>query len=78
MITVNYSTLKRSFYKYFNKVAVNNEIILITRKSGGNVVMMSESEYNSLMENLYVRSNPANHSGLLDSIDQLKTGNGQK
>lgn len=36
--------------------------------------MMSEVEYNNLMENLYVRSNPAYYNKLLRSIEELKTG----
>ena len=31
--------------------------IIITRKNNENVVLMSEEEYNNLMENLYIRSN---------------------
>ncbi len=37
---------------------------------------MSEAEYNNLLENLYVRSNPATYERLMKSIMQLKAGKG--
>jgi len=37
-------------------------------------VMLSEAEYNNLMENLYVHSNKKTYDRLMDSIAQLKTG----
>ncbi len=39
---------------------------------------MSEAEYNNLMENLYVRSDPDYYNELLTSIEQLKQGKGKK
>ena len=48
----------------------------VTRKQDENVVIMSESEYNNLIENLYVRSNKEDYQRLLESIDQLKKGKG--
>lgn len=43
-----------------------------------NVVMLSEAEFNNLLENLYVRSNPEYYNELLKSIEQLKKGKGKK
>ena len=50
------------------------ETIVITRKSGGNVVLLSEAAYNNIMENLFIRSNKADYALLLQSISQLKAG----
>ncbi|MBU3158161.1 hypothetical protein KPL37_00015 [Clostridium frigoris] len=50
--------------------------IRFTRERRDNVVMLSESAYNNLMENLYVRSDPTCYNELLKSIDQLKMGKG--
>jgi len=49
-----------------------------TRERGDNVVMLSESAYNNLLENLYVRSDSTYYNELLKSIDQLKMGKGLK
>jgi len=37
-------------------------------------VLISESEYNNLLENLYIRSNPEYYNKLLRSIEELKSG----
>jgi len=74
MLAVNYSTLRENLKKYCDATNQDLETIIVTRKSGGNVVLISESEYNNLLENLYVRSNPEYYNKLLQSIEELKSG----
>ncbi len=74
MLAVNYSTLRENLKKYCDVANQDLETIVVTRKSGGNVVLISESEYNNLLENLYIRSNPKYYNKLLRSIDELKSG----
>jgi antitoxin YefM len=78
VIATSYSTVRQNFKDYCDKATNDFETIIITRERGDNVVMMSESEYNNLMENLYVRSNPTYYNELLKSIEQLKMGKGVK
>lgn len=78
MIAINYTTVRQNFKEYCDKATKDFETIIITRERGENVVMLSESEYNNLLENLYVRSNPKQYNELLQSIDQLKKGRGKK
>lgn len=74
MMAVNYSTLRENLKKYCDAANQDLEPIIVTRKSGGNVVLISENEYNNLLENLYVRSNPEYYKKLLHSIEELKSG----
>lgn len=74
MLAVNYSSVRENFKAYCDKANSDFETIVITRKQGGNVVMLSETEYNNLMENLYVRSNKKTYDRLMESIAQLKSG----
>ena len=74
MLAVNYSSVRENFKAYCDKANNDFETIIITRKQGGNVVMLSEAEYNNLMENLYVRNNKKNYDRLMESIAQLKSG----
>ena len=74
MLAVNYSTLRENLKKYCDATNQDLETIIVTRKSGGNVVLISESEYNNLLENLYIRSNPEYYNKLLQSIEELKSG----
>lgn len=78
MIATTYSSVRQNFKKFCDQAVNDFETIIITRKRGDNVVMMSEAEYNNLLENLYVRRNPRHYSELLQSIEQLKQGKGQK
>jgi antitoxin YefM len=78
MIATNYSTVRQNFKEYCDKAAKDFETIIITRERGDNVVMMSEAEYNNLLENLYVRRNPRYYNELVQSIEQLEKGEGQK
>ncbi|MBU2699055.1 antitoxin YefM [Sporomusaceae bacterium BoRhaA] len=77
MLAVNYSKIRENFKTYCDKANNDFETIVITRKQGGNVVMLSEAEYNNLIENLYVRSNKKTYDRLIKSIEQLKAGNVQ-
>ena len=74
MLAINYTNARQNFKEYCDIANNDFETIIVTRKQGGNVVMMSESEYNNLMENLFVRSNPEYYKELLESIAQIKRG----
>ena len=78
MIATSYSSVRKKLKEYCDKATKDFETIIITRERGENVVMLSEAEYNNLLENLYVRSNPEYYNELLKSIDQLKKGLGRK
>ena len=77
MIAVNYSSARENFKKFCDMAVHDFETIIVTRKQGENVVVMSETEYNNLLENLYIRSNKDDYQRLLESIGQLKAGKGQ-
>ncbi len=77
MIATSYSKVRQKFKDYCDKATNDFETIIITRERGDNVVMLSECEYNNLMENLYIRSNPKYYNELLESIEQLKKGKKQ-
>ena len=77
MLAVNYSSVRENFKTYCDKANNDFETIVITRKQGGNVVMLSEAEYNNIMENLYVRSNKKTYDRLMESMAQLKAGKSQ-
>ena len=77
MIAINYSTARQNLREYCDKTVNDFETVFITRERGENVVLISESEYNNMLENLYMRSNSKDYNELLESIRQLKSGNGK-
>lgn len=78
MIAASYSSVRQNFKDFCDKATNDFETIIITRERGENVVMMSESEYNNLLENLYVRNNSEYYNELLMSVEQLKIVKGKK
>ena len=73
MIAVNYSNIRANLKTYMDKTRDDYETIVITSKNG-NVVMISEEEYNNLMENMFIMNNPAMRAHLDHSIQQLING----
>jgi antitoxin YefM len=77
MIATNYTNVRNNFKNYCDKTVNDFETIIITRERGENVVLMSESEYNNILENLFIRSNPNYYNELINSIEQLEKGFGK-
>ena len=75
MIATNYSEVRNNLKAYCDKATKDYETIIITRKNNENVVLMSEEEYNNLMENLYIRSNHKYYQKLVESIKEVEKGN---
>jgi antitoxin YefM len=71
MLVVNFSTAQENFEVLCNRVNEEVETIVIARKRGGNVVMLSETEYNNMQENLFVRRDKKAYARLIKSIEQL-------
>jgi antitoxin YefM len=77
MIAVDCSNVKNDFEKYCDVAVRDFETIIVTRGENENVVVISESEYNNLMENLYIRENKEDYARLLASVEQLRQGMGR-
>ena len=74
MIAANFTEFRAGLKKYLDCVEDNNETLIIKRGSGSGTVMISLSEYNSIMETLHLLSSKANADRLYESIGQLKEG----
>ena len=57
MSITNVTALRKNLYGTVENVAQYNEPVTVTSKSG-NVVILSETEYNAMMETLYLMSAP--------------------
>ena len=78
MIATNYSNIRNNFKKYCDKATRDYETIIVTRKNDENVVLMSEEEYNNLIENLYIMSNKDYYNELLQRKDEVEKGKVEK
>ena len=74
MLAVNYSTIRKKFKDYCDKVTNEFETVIVTRKDEKNVVIISIEEYNSIMK----ASKNAAYLDMLDrSMEQLAKGEGK-
>ena len=74
MLATTADSIVKNFDKTCDEVIQNCEPVIIARNNGSNVVLVSQAEYNNLLENIYVRRSKANYSHLLKSIEEAKAG----
>jgi antitoxin YefM len=72
---ITYSEARQSLASLLDEVNADAAPVLITRQRGGAAVLVSESEYSSLMETLHLLSSPRNAEVLLRSIAHAEAGN---
>lgn len=76
MTVKNYTYVRDNFRDMINKVNEDSDTVTITTKDH-NAVLMSESDYDSIMETLYLLQNPNNARRLTRSIESLERGEGK-
>lgn len=74
MIATNFSNVRNNFKEVCDRVVHDCDIAIITRKNDENVVLMSQEQYNNLMENVHIRESKANYEWLKESIKQAESG----
>lgn len=74
MLATTINNALKDFDKTCDEVVQNCEPVIITRNNNDNVVLISQSEYDNLMENIYIRKSEANYARLLKSIEEAKAG----
>lgn len=65
MYNTNVTKARADLYNLLNMAIEDNEVINISTKNG-NAVIISEADYNSLLETLYLSSDPAYKQSLID------------
>ncbi len=75
MEIVNYTDFRSNLKHWFDKVINDVSDIIIKRKNGKDLVLISLDEYNSLKETTYLLTGK-NRDVLLNSIKELEAGNG--
>lgn len=75
METVNYTDFRANLKHWFDKVINDVSDVVIKRKNGKDLVLISLDEYNSLKETNYLLSGK-NGALLLDAIQELDEGKG--
>ena len=76
MDTITYSDARANLAKTMDRVCDDRAPVVITRRNGGAVVMLSLRDYEGLEETAHLLTSPANARRLLESLEELKAGGG--
>jgi antitoxin YefM len=74
MQVVNFTEARNNLKSLFDDVYHNYEDVIVNRKNGENVVIISLDKYNSMNETEYLMRSPANRKHLMESIKQIEEG----
>lgn len=72
-MNISYNVAEKNLKALIDDVNTDIDHVIITA-GNHHTVLMSEANYNSLMETLYLQSTPANTKHLLQSIEDVERG----
>lgn len=78
MRAISYSEARENLKSVIDQVVADHVPIAITRQRGEGAVLVSESDWASIEETLYLLRSPANAARLLESIAELNAGRGEE
>ena len=78
MYILTYTDARNGLAGTMDKVVQDREEAVITRAGRESVVMVAQSEWNSIQATLHLLSSPRNASRLLDAIAELDAGGGEE
>jgi antitoxin YefM len=74
MQVVNFTEARNNLKAICDTVYADSEEVIINRKNGANVVIISLDEYNALQETAYLLASPKNRERLLSSLSKARNG----
>ena len=74
MNVINFSEFRTHLKANLDSVSEDNEIVIINRQKGNNVVVISLKEYNSFKETLHLLGTAKNRERISSAIDRDNTG----
>ena len=74
MIHVSFTDLRKRLAHFMDRAIDDRAPVLVTRQGHEPVVMMAQSEYDSMMETLHLLSTPANARAMAEAIADADAG----
>ncbi len=71
--TISYAKARQNLKHSFDKVCEENVTLLVERRNGENVVIISEEDFLALEETAYLLRSPKNAKRLLESLEETKS-----
>ena len=78
MYAISYSEARENLKSVIDRVVADHAPIAITRQRGEGAVLVSESDWASIEETLYLLRSPANAERLLEAVRGLENGEGEE
>ena len=75
MDIISYTEARNNLAEYMQKVYDDHEPIAITRRGNPPVIIMSQQDYDGLIETMYLQSTEANRKDLERAMEDLRNGN---
>jgi antitoxin YefM len=67
---ISYSEMRKGLKGFLDQVCVDHTPLLITRRKGNNVILLSEDDYRSLEETAYLSRSPRNLERLIEALNR--------
>jgi len=74
MDVISFTEARNNLKSVFDRVCRDEEEIVVHRRNGENVVILSLDHYNALKETEYLLASPANREHLLRSLQHSRGG----
>jgi len=78
MDSLSFSETRANLKAVMDRVVDDCVPVAVTRRGGRGVVMVSQKEWESIEETLYLLRSPANAKVLLEAIAELDAGEGEE
>ena len=78
MKTMSYTESRKRYAEVLDSVVNDREEVVITRAGHEPVVIVSLADFESLRETAYLLRSPANARRLLDAMQRLESGAGER
>ena len=73
-----YTKARANLAKLCDQVTENRDIVIITRRKGGDVALISADELSSILETLHLLRSPKNADRLLTALKDAKARKGKR
>lgn len=67
---ISYSELRKGLKNYMDQVSSEHEPLLVNRRNGENIMLLSEADYRSLEETAYLSRSPRNLKRILEALNR--------
>ena len=78
MLITTYTNFRQNLKSFLDQVFAKHAPLFVTRTNGEDVVVLSKSDYDSMLETFYLLKSPKNAQRLLEGIVEFKKGKGKE